>query len=48
MPEALLQRLRRSRDPSFPSMQDSFEKLVRDGQHPTILFIDCCGSRMVP
>jgi carbonic anhydrase len=48
MPDELLQRLRRFHDHTFPGVQDSFEQLVRDGQHPTILFIGCSDSRLVP
>ena len=48
MPDELLQRLRRFHDQTFPPVQDSFEQLVKDGQHPTILFIGCSDSRLVP
>jgi carbonic anhydrase len=48
MPDELLQRLRRFHDHTFPGVQDSFEQLVRDGQHPSILFIGCSDSRLVP
>lgn len=48
MPDELLQRLRRFHDQTFPGVQDTFEALVKEGQHPTILFIGCSDSRLVP
>jgi len=48
VPDELLQRLRRFHDQTFPGVQDTFQHLVRDGQHPTILFIGCSDSRLVP
>jgi carbonic anhydrase len=48
MPDELLARLRRFHDHTFPGVQDQFQDLVRDGQHPTILFIGCSDSRLVP
>lgn len=48
MPDELLARLRRFHDHTFPGVQDRFQHLVRDGQHPTILFIGCSDSRLVP
>lgn len=48
MSDDLLQRLRRFHDDCFPGVQDRFQSLVRDGQHPNILFIGCSDSRLVP
>lgn len=48
VPDDLLQRLRRFHDDTFPSVQEQFQNLVKDGQHPTILFIGCSDSRLVP
>ena len=48
MPDELLQRLQRFHDYTFPGVQDQFQDLVREGQHPTILFIGCSDSRLVP
>lgn len=48
MPDELLQRLRRFTDQTFPGARQQFESLVREGQHPTILFIGCSDSRLVP
>ncbi len=48
MPDELLQRLRRFHDDTFPGVQEQFQSLVKDGQHPTILFIGCSDSRLVP
>ncbi len=48
MPDELLQRLRRFHDDYFPAVQGQFRSLVEDGQHPTILFIGCSDSRLVP
>ena len=48
MPDELLQRLRRFHDDYFPDVQDHFQSLVHDGQHPSILFIGCSDSRLVP
>jgi carbonic anhydrase len=48
MPDELLQRLRRFHDDYFPGVQDRFQSLVREGQHPNILFIGCSDSRLVP
>ena len=48
MPDELLQRLRRFHEHTFPGVQEQFQNLVKDGQHPTILFIGCSDSRLVP
>ena len=48
MPDLLLERLRRFHDHTFPGVQAQFENLVQDGQHPSILFIGCSDSRLVP
>lgn len=48
MPDELLVRLRRFHDHTFPGVQEQFQNLVKDGQHPTILFIGCSDSRLVP
>ncbi len=48
MPDELLQRLRRFTDQTFPGAREQFQDLVREGQHPTILFIGCSDSRLVP
>jgi len=47
-PDELLQRLRRFHDDYFPGAQDQFKTLVEEGQHPSILFIGCSDSRLVP
>ncbi len=48
LPDDLLLRLRRFHDHTFPGAQEQFQNLVRDGQHPTILFIGCSDSRLLP
>lgn len=48
MPDELLARLRRFHDHTFPGVQEQFQNLVKDGQHPSILFIGCSDSRLVP
>ena len=48
MADELLQRLRRFHDDYFPRVQDQFQNLVHDGQHPSILFIGCSDSRLLP
>ena len=48
MPDELLQRLRRFHDDYFPGVQGQFQSLMQDGQHPTILFIGCSDSRLMP
>lgn len=48
MPDELLERLRRFHDDTFPGVQQQFQDLVEQGQHPTILFIGCSDSRLVP
>ncbi len=48
MPDELLERIRSFHDHTFPGVQEHFEDLVKNGQHPTILFIGCSDSRLVP
>jgi len=48
MPDDLLERLRSFHEHTFPGVQNQFQDLVREGQHPTILFIGCSDSRLVP
>jgi len=46
--DELLQRLQRFRREAFPLYREQFQALVQQGQHPTILFIGCSDSRLVP
>ncbi len=48
VPDELLSRIRRFRDHTFPGVQEQFRMLVSEGQHPSILFIGCSDSRLVP
>lgn len=48
MADELLERLRRFHDRTFPGVQDHFQDLVEQGQHPQTLFIGCSDSRLVP
>ncbi len=47
-PDELLQRLRHFHDHYFPASAAQFQSLVEHGQHPSILFIGCSDSRLVP
>lgn len=46
--DELLARLRRFETSFFPRFQTEFHELVEHGQHPTVLFIGCSDSRVVP
>jgi carbonic anhydrase len=46
--DPLLMRLRRFHDDFFPDYKEKFQTLVDQGQHPTILFVGCSDSRLVP
>lgn len=48
MPDELLLRLRRFHNDAFPQYRAQFRELVDDGQHPSMLFIGCSDSRLVP
>lgn len=48
MDDHLLERLRRFHNDFFPDYKDKFQSLVERGQHPTILFVGCSDSRLVP
>jgi carbonic anhydrase len=48
VPDELLERLRRFHDDAFPQYESQFRTLVVEGQHPTVLFIGCSDSRIVP
>ena len=46
--DELLARLRRFNEDTFPGIRDQFTDLVAHGQHPSILFIGCSDSRLMP
>ena len=46
--DEILQRLRRFRSQYFPRFRQRLKQLVEEGQHPTVLFIGCADSRVVP
>lgn len=46
--DELVARLRRFETSFFPRFQAEFHELVEHGQHPTVLFIGCSDSRVVP
>ncbi len=48
MPDQIIDRLRRFHTRYFPRLRKQFKDLVEQGQHPTVLFIGCCDSRVVP
>ena len=48
MDEEILRRLRRFRTDYFPRFRKKFRQLVDHGQHPSVLFIGCSDSRVVP
>jgi carbonic anhydrase len=48
MDDDLLKRIRRFRTDFFPQYQGQFKELVEQGQRPTILFVGCSDSRLVP
>ncbi len=48
MPDLIISRLRRFHTRYFPRLRKQFQALVDDGQHPTVLFIGCSDSRVVP
>ncbi len=48
MPEHLLEGLRRFRRDSFPRFRKHYERLVKEGQRPSTLFLGCADSRIVP
>lgn len=48
MPDEIIRRLRRFHTRYFPRLRKQFRDLVHKGQHPTVLFIGCSDSRVVP
>jgi carbonic anhydrase len=48
MPDHVISRLRRFHTRYFPRLRQRFRDLVDKGQHPTVLFIGCSDSRVVP
>lgn len=48
MPDEIVTRLRRFQTRYFPQLRRQFRDLVEKGQHPTVLFIGCSDSRVVP
>jgi carbonic anhydrase len=48
MPRALAERLAAFRREHFPRFAGQYRRLVDEGQHPSILFIGCSDSRLMP
>ena len=48
MPDEIVNRLRRFQTRYFPRLRGQFRNLVEQGQHPTVLFIGCSDSRVLP
>lgn len=48
MPDEIVNRLRRFQTRYFPRLRSQFRSLVEQGQHPTVLFIGCSDSRVLP
>lgn len=50
MPEfhALLEGYKRFREYSYPRQKARYDKLSSDGQHPPVMVISCCDSRVDP
>lgn len=48
MPDEIFRRLRRFHTRYFPRLRGQFHDLVDRGQQPTVLFIGCSDSRVVP
>lgn len=47
-PEQLIDRYRRFRHRHFDSHADQYEELAAYGQHPEVMIISCCDSRVDP
>lgn len=48
MPKQFMAALRRFQDEHFRRYRDDYRRLVRDGQHPSTLYIGCSDSRVLP
>ncbi len=48
MPRHLIEGLQRFRRETFPRYRDHYRRLVEEGQKPSVLFIGCADSRVVP
>jgi len=48
MPDDILRRLQRFHTRYFPRLRRRFQDLVDKGQHPSVLFIGCSDSRVLP
>jgi carbonic anhydrase len=48
MPQHLIEGLRRFRAETFPEYREHYRRLVEEGQKPSVLFIGCADSRVVP